>query len=148
MLLLLSMTTVLLSVAAQHNLTPYGNATQSSSYLTAPVNAIHPPIANTFSFPYCSLSNIQTTAAWWMFQFSFGTAYITDIAIYYRENYAHRMDGFKLYVTNTSTIPPDVIFAMRILIQVCQTSHKLFLVTNLENMSSISMIKDHNTMDL
>ncbi|CAG2255732.1 unnamed protein product [Mytilus edulis] len=107
MVLLLLESIVLLSVSAQHNLTPFGKATQSSSYLTAPVNAINPPIANTFSFPYCSLSQTETTAAWWMFQFSFGTAYITDITIYYRENYADRMDGFKLYVTNTSTITPD-----------------------------------------
>ncbi|CAG2229407.1 unnamed protein product [Mytilus edulis] len=41
-----------------------------------------------------------------MFEFSFESAYITDIQIYYRANLAERMDGFKLYVTNTSTIPP------------------------------------------
>ncbi|XP_052071239.1 multiple epidermal growth factor-like domains protein 10 isoform X2 [Mytilus californianus] len=108
MLLLLSISTVLLSVSAQHNLTPFGKASQSSQFITArPTNAIHTPISNTFSFSHCSHTNIEKTAAWWMFQLSFGTAYITDITIYYREKFARRMDGFKLFVTNTSTIPPN-----------------------------------------
>ncbi|XP_052071237.1 multiple epidermal growth factor-like domains protein 10 isoform X2 [Mytilus californianus] len=107
MLLLISIATVLLSVSAQHNLTPFGKASQSSQYFYGrPVNAINPPISNTFDNDYCSHTNLEKTAAWWMFQISFGTAYITDITIYYRENFARRMDGFKLYVTNTSTIPP------------------------------------------
>ncbi|VDI27171.1 Hypothetical predicted protein [Mytilus galloprovincialis] len=91
------------------NLTPFGTATQSSmwSKYYGPENAIRPPISNKFSEGYCTHTYFQPNAAWWMFQFSFGAAYITDIAIYYRENLASRMDGFKLYVTNTSTIPPD-----------------------------------------
>ncbi|VDH96050.1 Hypothetical predicted protein [Mytilus galloprovincialis] len=108
-LLLLSHTAVLLRVSAQHNLTPFGTATQISTYSGGiPQNAIKPPVSNAFSFDICTHTGIVSrTPAWWMFQFSFGTAYITDITIYYREQYAYRMDGFKLYVTNTSTIPPE-----------------------------------------
>ncbi|XP_063443549.1 multiple epidermal growth factor-like domains protein 10 [Mytilus trossulus] len=108
LLLLLSHTVVLLRVSAQHNLTPFGTATQISTYsIGFPQNAIKPPVSNAFSFDTCSHTGIVSrTPAWWMFQFSFEFAYITDITIYYRELYAYRMDGFKLYVTNTSTIPP------------------------------------------
>ncbi|XP_076072679.1 uncharacterized protein LOC143044511 isoform X2 [Mytilus galloprovincialis] len=108
-LLLLSHTVVLLRVSAQHNLTPFGTATQISTYSRGiPQNAIKPPVSNAFSFDICTHTGIVSRApAWWMFQFSFGIAYITDITIYYREQYASRMDGFKLYVTNTSTIPPE-----------------------------------------
>ncbi|XP_063396190.1 uncharacterized protein LOC134680847 isoform X2 [Mytilus trossulus] len=101
-------TTYPLHVLTQHNLTPYGKATQSSNYEgSLPINAIKPPISNTFSRTLCSHTGISSKPAWWMFHFSFGSAYITDIQIYYREGYASRMDGFKLYVTNTLTIPPD-----------------------------------------
>ncbi|CAC5417488.1 unnamed protein product [Mytilus coruscus] len=90
------------------NLTPFGKATQSSQHFAGrPENAINPPISNTFSIDHCSHTKLQKTEAWWMFQLSIGAAYITNVTIYYRENYAYRMDGFKLYVTNTSTIPPD-----------------------------------------
>ncbi|XP_063443277.1 plexin-A1-like [Mytilus trossulus] len=97
------------------NLTPYGTATQSSSYSIdenkgRPEYAIKPPISNQYSLDQCSSTKLTGSGnlkVWWMFEFSFDTAYITDITIYYRENYAIRMDGFKLYVTNTSTIPPE-----------------------------------------
>ncbi|CAC5417490.1 unnamed protein product [Mytilus coruscus] len=107
--LLLSHTAVLLRVTAQHNLTPFGTAKQSSTYRSGiPQNAINPPVSNAFSLDICTHTDIGSIKpAWWMFQFSFGIAYITDITIYYRVNFAHRMDGFKLYVTNSSTIPPD-----------------------------------------
>ncbi|XP_052080402.1 uncharacterized protein LOC127718421 [Mytilus californianus] len=103
--------TVVMTVTAQKNLTPFGNAMQSSQSGTGkgiPENAINPPISNEYDLEICS----QTTesgysTAWWMFEFSLGTAYIENIEIYYRENYAVRMNGFKLYVTNTSTFPPD-----------------------------------------
>ncbi|VDI36886.1 Hypothetical predicted protein [Mytilus galloprovincialis] len=105
-------TTVQLLVTAQINLTPFGTATQSSLYegnAGDPQNAILPPISNDFSLDTCSHTAIGSdpSADWWMFQFSFGFAYITDITIYYRERTAIRMDGFKLYVTNTSAVPPD-----------------------------------------
>ncbi|VDI32401.1 Hypothetical predicted protein, partial [Mytilus galloprovincialis] len=103
-------TAVLLIVTAQHNLTSNGTATQSSLFDTGkgePENAIYPPISNHFDVSICSHTSNTGKEAWWMFQFSFGSAYITDITIYYREYLASRMDGFKLYVTNTSTIPPD-----------------------------------------
>ncbi|XP_063443560.1 uncharacterized protein LOC134724463 isoform X1 [Mytilus trossulus] len=106
LLLLFSHTTILLRVVAQHNLTPFGTATQSSTYKGGiPQHAIKPPVSNVFSYGNCSHTG-NTRPAWWMFQFSIGTAYITDITIYYRERWSKRMDGFKLYVTNTSVIPP------------------------------------------
>ncbi|VDI05385.1 Hypothetical predicted protein [Mytilus galloprovincialis] len=105
---LLIYTTAVLTVAAQMNLTPLGNATQSSlHYSGKPQNAIEPPDSNKWSFDKCTHTSYGRTKAWWMFTFSFGYAYITDIKIYYREHFAYRMDGFKIYVTNTSTIPPD-----------------------------------------
>ncbi|XP_071176446.1 uncharacterized protein [Mytilus edulis] len=111
---LLIHTTILLTVTAQKNLTPFGIATQSSSLSNdsmngKPENAVNPPISNQYSLDNCSSTRLATRdimTAWWMFHFSLGTAYIGDITIYYRENYANRMSGFKLYVTNTSTIPP------------------------------------------
>ncbi|XP_063443557.1 uncharacterized protein LOC134724462 isoform X3 [Mytilus trossulus] len=107
LLLLFSHTAILLRVVAQHNLTPFGTATQSSTYKGGiPQNAIKPPVSNVFSYGNCSHTG-NTRPAWWMFQFSIGTAYITDITIYYRERWSKRMDGFKLYLTNTSVIPPD-----------------------------------------
>ncbi|CAG2199741.1 unnamed protein product [Mytilus edulis] len=77
--------------------------------LGEPENAIYPPITNDFSLDTCfhTSTTDKDERAWWMFQFSFGFAYITDIIIYYREGLAVRMDGFKVYVTNTSRIPPD-----------------------------------------
>ncbi|XP_076072681.1 uncharacterized protein LOC143044513 isoform X1 [Mytilus galloprovincialis] len=109
--LLLIHTAVLWIVETQHNLTPFGNASQSSVVAAAgrPENAINPPISNVFSYSDCSHTKVdpENTAAWWMFKLSYGATYIQNITIYYRENFAHRMDGFKLYVTNTSTIPPD-----------------------------------------
>ncbi|CAG2234274.1 unnamed protein product [Mytilus edulis] len=92
----------------QDNLTPYGTASQSSNHETSlPENAIKPPISNIFSISSCAHTALVPGPAWWMFHFSSGYAYITNIKLYYRENYAYRMDGFKLYVTNSSTIPPD-----------------------------------------
>ncbi|CAC5384280.1 unnamed protein product [Mytilus coruscus] len=108
-LVIIIQTMVLLTVAAQENLTKKGKATMSSLFLksgTKPENALNPPKSNNFTLETCSHKNPEFKPAWWMFQFSFGTAYITNITIYYRENYAIRMDGFKLYVSNTSNIPP------------------------------------------
>ncbi|XP_071129446.1 uncharacterized protein [Mytilus edulis] len=108
LLVILIHTTYQLTVTAQHNLTPYGTASQSSNHETSlPQNAIKPPISNTFSISSCAHTAVIPGPAWWMFHFSSGYAYITNIKLYYRENYAYRMDGFKLYVTNSSTIPPD-----------------------------------------
>ncbi|CAC5362796.1 unnamed protein product [Mytilus coruscus] len=82
-------TTVLLTVIAQHNLTPFGNATQSS-HITGgkPEYAIKPPISNRFTLDICSHTYVDRVnrPAWWMFQFSYRYAYITDITIYYRED--------------------------------------------------------------
>ncbi|VDI11984.1 Hypothetical predicted protein [Mytilus galloprovincialis] len=108
-------TAVMLTITAQHNLTPFGTASQSSPYDFSdiskgkPENAVNSPVSNQFTLTTCSstkLSDRNIDAAWWMFNFSFNTAYISNVTIYYRENYSYRMDGFKLYVTNTSTIPP------------------------------------------
>ncbi|XP_071160326.1 uncharacterized protein [Mytilus edulis] len=113
---LLIHTTVVLTVTAQQNLTPFGMASQSSAFdlndrsKGKPENAVNPPISDQYSLDHCSntkLSPININEAWWMFTFPSNATYITDITIYYRENYAIRMSGFKLYVTNTSTIPPD-----------------------------------------
>ncbi|CAG2257239.1 PTPRT [Mytilus edulis] len=66
-----------------------------------------PPISNSWDINKCTHTIIGSNPAWWMFTFSFESVYITDITIYYREGFSRRMDGFKLYVTNTSlTIPP------------------------------------------
>ncbi|XP_052087399.1 uncharacterized protein LOC127724469 [Mytilus californianus] len=112
LLVLLIQTTVLLTVTAQHNLTPNGTALQSSVFNKPdgnPEYAINPPISNKFTLQTCSHTRPKgdNKPAWWMFQFSFGSAHITDVTIYYKEGLAIRMNGFKLYVTNTSTIPPD-----------------------------------------
>ncbi|XP_071132277.1 uncharacterized protein [Mytilus edulis] len=109
---LIIQTFVMLTVTAQHNLTPTGTSTQSSSYRSGykPQYAINPPMSNRFSRHICSHTyppGWGTTPAWWMFELSFESAYITDIIIYYRKDFAYRMDGYKLYVTNTATIPPD-----------------------------------------
>ncbi|XP_052080668.1 plexin-B1-like isoform X9 [Mytilus californianus] len=116
LLKLLILTTAVLTVTAQLNLTPFGTASQSSIFTSGkgePENAVNPPISNYFdndltkcTHTYSYLHSKNKTA-WWMFEFSFDTAYITDITLYYREKFAHRMSGFKLYVANTSTIPPD-----------------------------------------
>ncbi|VDH91210.1 Hypothetical predicted protein [Mytilus galloprovincialis] len=112
---LLIHTTVLLTITAQKNLTSSGQASQTGTLNanTNAINAIKPPISNTFqtgSTIYCThtfgYDDPNPLPAWWMFEFSFESAYITDIQIYYREGQAIRMDGFELYVTNTSTIPP------------------------------------------
>ncbi|VDI38537.1 Hypothetical predicted protein [Mytilus galloprovincialis] len=109
-LLIIINTTFKWIVIAQHNLTPYGTATQSS-WLDGGIGhaqfAIQPPISNAFSMTICTHTNLSDKPAWWMFQFSFGSAFITEVQIYYRHGAAYRMDGFKLYVTNTSTVPPD-----------------------------------------
>ncbi|CAG2214263.1 unnamed protein product [Mytilus edulis] len=112
LLAMLIHTIVQLSVTAQQNLTPFGIASQSTVYggtLSNPNNAILPPISNDFDLNICShtADGSDPSADWWMFQFSFELAYITDITIYYRTEFAYRMDGFKLYVTNTSAIPPN-----------------------------------------
>lgn len=73
------------------NLTAFGTANQSSLYggKNYAVNAINPPISNKFDLTKCTHTkdtNINNTVfAWWMFNISFGAAYITDILIYYRE---------------------------------------------------------------
>ncbi|XP_076111595.1 uncharacterized protein LOC143079627 [Mytilus galloprovincialis] len=104
--ILIHVSTVL-TVTAQKNLTPFGKATLSSSaYNTKPENAINPPISNTWSEKYCTHTGNGQITAWWMFNFSFGSAFITDVSIHYRNTYPHRMDGFKLYISNASTIPP------------------------------------------
>ncbi|XP_063399474.1 uncharacterized protein LOC134684090 [Mytilus trossulus] len=90
------------------NLARFGQATQSSMALGCSAQcAIDPPISNKWGQHICTHTIVGNKPAWWMFQFSFELVYITDITIYYREGLARRMDGFKLYVTNTSTIPPD-----------------------------------------
>ncbi|VDI11561.1 Hypothetical predicted protein, partial [Mytilus galloprovincialis] len=109
LLVLLIHTAIQWTIRAQHNLTPFGTASKSSRFIkSTPEGAILPPISNRFTLESCSTINVDgASKAWWMFQFSFLSAFITDITIYYREGSAYRMDGFRLYVTNTSTIPPD-----------------------------------------
>lgn len=73
------------------NLTPFGNATQSSTFSanSKAEYAVNQPISNKFDLngPYCSHTKTypSNSNAWWMFNFSFKTAYITDITIYYRK---------------------------------------------------------------
>ncbi|VDI45795.1 receptor-type tyrosine-protein phosphatase T [Mytilus galloprovincialis] len=101
--------TVALTVAAQQNLALFGEATQSSNYGGAKAeNVIKPPLSNIWSYKECThtAESPFIASAWWMFNISYGIVFITDIMIYYRENFASRMDGFKLYITNSSTIPP------------------------------------------
>ncbi|XP_076115892.1 uncharacterized protein LOC143083529 [Mytilus galloprovincialis] len=107
LLMLLIHLSILLTVTAQQNLTPFGQPLQSSNGGGYAKNAIEPPISNEFDLNKCSNTRLGTIAEWWMFEFSFKAAFVTDITIYYRVNFPHRMDGFKIYVTNTSTIPPD-----------------------------------------
>ncbi|XP_071159959.1 plexin-B2-like isoform X2 [Mytilus edulis] len=113
LLVLIIHTIVLLIVAAQRDLgehDKHGVATQSSLSKQWPgkaENAIKSPISNNFEVQTCTHTYPTPEPAWWMFAFSFGFAYITDIKIYYRENYAVRMNGFKLYLSNTSIIPPE-----------------------------------------
>ncbi|XP_076115433.1 uncharacterized protein LOC143083098 [Mytilus galloprovincialis] len=137
-LLIMIHTTLKLIVIAQHNLTPYGTATQSS-WLDGGHGharfAIQPTISNAFSMTICThTATLSDQPAWWMFQFSFGSAFITEIQLYYRHGAAYRMDGFKLYVTIHQLFHLMVTSVMKILILVFQTSHKLFHVSNLENM--------------
>lgn len=80
------------------NLTQFGTARQSSSFsngLGKPEYAIYPPITNNFSLSTCSHAYLtdSTESAWWMFQFSVGPMYITDITIYFRKDckYTHEL---------------------------------------------------------
>ncbi|XP_071181860.1 neurogenic locus notch homolog protein 2-like [Mytilus edulis] len=111
MFVLLFHATALLIVTAQKNLTPFGQATQSSKYHASEAeHAIYPPVSNEWGPDQCShtaVSRTNVSEAWWMFKFSFEIAYVTEIQIYYRERFAYRMNGFKIFITNTSTIPPD-----------------------------------------
>ncbi|CAC5376555.1 Tyrosine-protein phosphatase non-receptor type 5,Tyrosine-protein phosphatase non-receptor type 20,Receptor-type tyrosine-protein phosphatase R,Receptor-type tyrosine-protein phosphatase eta,Tyrosine-protein phosphatase non-receptor type 7,Receptor-type tyrosine-protein phosphatase O,Receptor-type tyrosine-protein phosphatase beta [Mytilus coruscus] len=98
---------VVKTVSAQRNLTPFGEATQSSIYdIAGPQNAINPPISNKWGYTRCTHTQPDMSPSWWMFNISYGSAFITDIKIYYRNQFGKRMDGFQLYVSNTSTIPP------------------------------------------
>ncbi|XP_071129303.1 uncharacterized protein [Mytilus edulis] len=108
LLLLLIYTTVQWTVRAEHNLTPFGTATQSSRFIrSTPEGALLPPISNKFTLETCSTTNVDGASfAWWMFEISFNSAFITNITIYYREGSGYRMNGFQLYVTNSSVIPP------------------------------------------
>ncbi|CAC5383463.1 PLXNA [Mytilus coruscus] len=113
LLKLLILTSAVLTVTAQKNLAKFGTANQSSYFDISkgkPGNAVNPPISNVFSVGNCTHTKVyninQNETAWWMFNI-WDTAYITEITIYYRAEYAYRMSGFKLYVSNTSTIPPD-----------------------------------------
>ncbi|OPL20675.1 hypothetical protein AM593_05655, partial [Mytilus galloprovincialis] len=56
LLRLIIQTFVMLTVTAQHNLTPTGTSTQSSSYRSGykPQYAINPPMSNRFSRHICS----------------------------------------------------------------------------------------------
>lgn len=102
-------------------------ASQSSSYQKPqgnPEYAIYPPESNTFTLRTCSHTVVMQTnsRAWWMFQFSFGFAHITNITIYYRENctyiYMNIITFFKTY-SNLScmqnAIPGCNIFIVRII---------------------------------
>lgn len=73
----------------------YGVATQISLYdaISKPENAVKPPLSNGFSLQTCSHTYPTTKPAWWMFAFSFGAAYITDITIYYREHCKYTIPG-------------------------------------------------------
>ncbi|XP_071132561.1 receptor-type tyrosine-protein phosphatase F-like [Mytilus edulis] len=106
--LLLLHVAILLTVTAQQNLARFGWATQSSQYGSAgPKNAVNRPISNEWGYTRCTHTSPTSTPAWWMFNISYGIVFITDIKIYYREGFARRMHGFKLYVSNSSTTPPS-----------------------------------------
>ncbi|CAC5376554.1 unnamed protein product [Mytilus coruscus] len=74
------------NISISENLTPFGRATQSSqSGEGGPRNAILPPISNEWGYDKCTHTDPYKSPAWWMFNISFGPAFITDIKIYYRE---------------------------------------------------------------
>ncbi|XP_076089869.1 uncharacterized protein LOC143061509 [Mytilus galloprovincialis] len=109
LLKLVILTTAVLTVTAQRNLTPFGTAYQSSEYGNGggtAANAVKSPISNQFKWKYCTHTHPNKEPAWWMFKFDFDMTYITNILIYYRKGFANRMRGFKLYVSNTTSIPP------------------------------------------
>lgn len=67
------------------NLTPFGEASQSSQVgIAGAQNAINPPVSNEWSYTSCTHTDPSKTPAWWMFNISYGPAFITDIKIYYR----------------------------------------------------------------
>lgn len=79
----------MLCLQITYTITPFGTATQSTligGSSGEPEYAIYPPISNQFSVSICSHTSFSNSKpAWWMFEFSFGYAYITEIQIYYRE---------------------------------------------------------------
>ncbi|CAG2207371.1 unnamed protein product [Mytilus edulis] len=81
------------------NLAPQGLALQSSNYPNYPANlAIEEP-ANNKWIGGCSVTATGQTYSWWGLQLP-AVAFMTNILIYYRENFAHRMDEFSLYLGN------------------------------------------------
>ncbi|CAC5355160.1 unnamed protein product [Mytilus coruscus] len=99
------------NLISNQNLKNFGQATVSSGIQgTAPEHALEPPMSNIWSPQSCIHTvHKDSDPAWWKFGISLPNTYmyITEVQLYYRKDFAHRMDGFELYVTNTSTIPPD-----------------------------------------
>ncbi|CAG2228466.1 unnamed protein product [Mytilus edulis] len=93
------------------NLTPSGQASLSSTLTstTKAIKAIQPPISNTFMYQnhvLCTHTNgyrdENPLPAWWMFEFSFESAYITEIQIYYREGRTTNEGHHTVYTSNDS----------------------------------------------
>ncbi|XP_052069687.1 uncharacterized protein LOC127708442 [Mytilus californianus] len=91
--------TVIVTVAAQINLAPQGVAVQRTDYLDRYANlAIKGPANNEWA-DGCSATNAGQFYAWWGLQLP-AVAHMTNIVIYYRKNFAHRMDQFRVYLEN------------------------------------------------
>ncbi|XP_071129128.1 receptor-type tyrosine-protein phosphatase mu-like isoform X1 [Mytilus edulis] len=91
--------TFIVIVAAQINLATQGVATQSSSYPNYPaILAIEGPANNKWNAG-CSVTANAQRYSWWALQLP-AVAHMTNILIYYREGFAHRMDQFRLYLVN------------------------------------------------
>ncbi|CAG2230436.1 Receptor-type tyrosine-protein phosphatase F,Receptor-type tyrosine-protein phosphatase R,Tyrosine-protein phosphatase non-receptor type 12,Receptor-type tyrosine-protein phosphatase S,Receptor-type tyrosine-protein phosphatase beta,Receptor-type tyrosine-protein phosphatase alpha,Receptor-type tyrosine-protein phosphatase delta,Tyrosine-protein phosphatase corkscrew [Mytilus edulis] len=94
--------TFIVTIAAQINLAQHGVAVQRTDYLNRPAHfaqvAIEGPANNKF-VDGCSVTASGQTYAWWGLQLP-AVAHMTNILIYYRENFAHRMDEFRLYLEN------------------------------------------------
>lgn len=83
------------------NLTSFGTANQSSLYWlksAGPLNAIQPPISNTWGENLCTHTNAHLTPAWWMFDISYESPFITDISIYYRKSCTYTLGHTSLFI--------------------------------------------------
>ncbi|XP_052067767.1 multiple epidermal growth factor-like domains protein 6 [Mytilus californianus] len=91
--------TFIVTVAAQLNLAPQGFALQRTTY---PGRFAHLAIegpANNKKTDGCANTAANQRYAWWGLQLP-AVAHMTNILIYFREDYPERMDEFRLYLGN------------------------------------------------